>query len=611
MRRLAVSGRGARSRRECSPRGVRRSKSPRARGRPSRCSRPGVPAAPASRYFRPGAPEHRRWDDPGMPDAAKAERLHRPGRVPADDPSARPSGTAGLVREAILGNPGEGLLGRHGSLIVAVVLACYMAASIGLASWDIAVPFAIVPLVFAALALRALPGIAVAVATFGTVVVAEYIAAAPDSVAVEVVELAAFAVVGLALRLVVVRLTRGREEIDHTAATLAATRAQVDEARDATERWVSQLEVVQRAAARMAGRASVREVAEAVADEIRVDRRLPRLPGLHARGAGRPGGGGGGRRERLRGDLARRPGPQGGRRVHRLGRCERPPAAGARRERRPARHDDPRDRRDRRVDGARPDALRRAGHGRPRPLEAGPSPVRPGRRPGPLDPCRPGGHRRRIGEGDRRLDRAGRGPATHRRHEQRPLAQPGSTPGRRPHRQPRGTGLRRRRVRDLLLGSTRRPAPDVGLLADPSDGGSRGVVRPRRVPRDAAGPRDADPRDDRHRRSRRRPGGGGPAAARWPADTRDGPARRQGRDDRPRRAVRPGQPSARGAADRPRAGHGQRGRDGARERSAVRDDPRPGGPGPAHGLLQPPLPARAARRGDPAGPAIAERRWRS
>jgi diguanylate cyclase (GGDEF)-like protein len=58
-------------------------------------------------------------------------------------------------------------------------------------------------------------------------------------------------------------------EIDRTAAELAVMRAQVDEAREATERWVGQLEVAQRAAARMAGRPSVREVAATVADEIR------------------------------------------------------------------------------------------------------------------------------------------------------------------------------------------------------------------------------------------------------------------------------------------------------------------------------------------------------
>jgi hypothetical protein len=85
----------------------------------------------------------------------------------------------------------------------------------------------------------------------------------------EIASLLAFGVVGLALRLVVVRLGRGRDEIGRVAAELGAMRTQVDEARESTERWVAQLEVAQRAAARMAGRPSVRAVAEAVADEIR------------------------------------------------------------------------------------------------------------------------------------------------------------------------------------------------------------------------------------------------------------------------------------------------------------------------------------------------------
>ena len=87
--------------------------------------------------------------------------------------------------------------------------------------------------------------------------------------ALEIVELLAFGGVSLALRLVVVRLSRGRAEIDRVATELGVMRTQVDEARESTERWVAQLEVAQRAAARMASRASVRAVAETVADEIR------------------------------------------------------------------------------------------------------------------------------------------------------------------------------------------------------------------------------------------------------------------------------------------------------------------------------------------------------
>jgi diguanylate cyclase (GGDEF)-like protein len=204
-----------------------------------------------------------------MPDAAKSARLERPGREPGNAGSARPRRAWAVMQEAVMGDPGQGLLGPHGPLVAAAATAFYVIAAIGLAEWDIAVPFAIVPLVLAALTLPARAGMVVAAVTFGTVLVAEGIAATVDLVAVEVVELIAFAAVGLALRLIVVRLTHGREEIARTAAQLAVTQAQVDEAKESTERWVAQLEVAQRAAARMAGRASVRDVAEALADEIR------------------------------------------------------------------------------------------------------------------------------------------------------------------------------------------------------------------------------------------------------------------------------------------------------------------------------------------------------
>ena len=204
-----------------------------------------------------------------MPDAAKATRPERPGRVPGDGVPGRPRRAAGLVRDAITGDLGAGLLGPRGPLITVLVTAFYVVAAISLAGWDVAVSFAIVPLVLAALTMRARPGMVVAALTFSTVVVAETIARTADFAAVEVIELTAFAVIGLALRLIVVRLASGRKEIARTAATLAATRSQVDEARVATERWVAQLEVAQRAAARMTVRPSVRDVAQAVAEEIR------------------------------------------------------------------------------------------------------------------------------------------------------------------------------------------------------------------------------------------------------------------------------------------------------------------------------------------------------
>ncbi len=183
--------------------------------------------------------------------------------------ASRPRGAATLLHEAIAGDPGEGLLGRRGRRVTIVGTALYVVAAVGLASWDIAVPFAILPLVLAALTLRAREGMVVATVTFATVVVAGSVAGTSALDPIDVIELAGFAAVSLALRLVVVRLVRGQAETTRTAATLAATQAQVDEAREATERWVAQLDVAQRAAARMAGRPSVHDVAEAVADEIR------------------------------------------------------------------------------------------------------------------------------------------------------------------------------------------------------------------------------------------------------------------------------------------------------------------------------------------------------
>ena len=273
--------------------------------------------------------------------------------------------------------------------------------------------------------------------------------------ALEVVELLAFAVVSLALRLVVVRLSHGRAEIDRVAADLGAMGAQVDEARESTERWVAQLEVAQRAAARMAGRASVGDVAATVVDEVRaiVDYHACRV--YVVAGARRPGPDRGRRRQRLRDDRARGASSQGGRGLLRLGRRQRAAAPGPRRQRGSARGHDPGHRRGRGVDARRPDALRRAGHRRDHALQAGPPPVRPGRRAHPLDPGRPGRHGDRIGAGDQRLGGPRRGPAPDRGHEQRPLAQPGPPAGGGPDRPARRTRLRGGRVRDLLVGPGR------------------------------------------------------------------------------------------------------------------------------------------------------------
>ncbi|HYN48327.1 MAG TPA: sensor domain-containing diguanylate cyclase, partial [Candidatus Nanopelagicales bacterium] len=192
-----------------------------------------------------------------MLDAAEAPRPSLPARA------------AALLREALADDPVGSLLGPRGPVLAAAVTAVYVVGAIGLAPQDIAVSFALVPLAVAAVTLPARWGAVVAAITYASALFAELVAGPPDLNRLKILELLAFGGVSLALRLVVVRLSRGRDAIERGAAELGAMRTQVDEAREATERWVAQLDVAQRAAARMAGRPSVRAVAEAVADEIR------------------------------------------------------------------------------------------------------------------------------------------------------------------------------------------------------------------------------------------------------------------------------------------------------------------------------------------------------
>ena len=192
-----------------------------------------------------------------MPEAAETTRPAPPMRAVA------------LLREAVVGELGGGLLGPRGPHLAAAVTILYVVAAAAFVAHDVAVSFAILPLVLAALTMPAPQGLVVALATGITVLVSHGVVDTHALSALEVIEILAFGIVSLALRLVVVRLGRGRAEIDRVAADLGAMGAQVGEAREATERWVAQLEVAQRAAARMAGRASVRDVAETVADEIR------------------------------------------------------------------------------------------------------------------------------------------------------------------------------------------------------------------------------------------------------------------------------------------------------------------------------------------------------
>ena len=235
-------------------------------------------AAPAVSPDRPG-PEGDR-PGPGREPQSPGPEAGRPGpeagrgapHVTETGPGLRAqAGRAeALVREALGGEPTASLLGPGGPLLTAVVTGLYVVAATTLSTLNLAVSFALLPLVLAALTLSARAGALVAVITYATALLAELVLApVPDLGWLEIVELVAVGGVSLALRLVVVRLTRGRAEIVRAAAEVSVMQAQVVEAREATERWVAQLEVAQRAAARMAGRPTVRAVAETVADEIR------------------------------------------------------------------------------------------------------------------------------------------------------------------------------------------------------------------------------------------------------------------------------------------------------------------------------------------------------
>ena len=176
-----------------------------------------------------------------------------------------------VIHDAILGDAGAGLVrGRVAVPLVGGLTGLYIAASVLSPGTAVAVSFAIVPLALAAVLLPAAWSIAVVISTFCTALLTEEVLVGANGLTpLEGVELAAFGLVALGLRVAVARLVLGREELGRQAAELASTQVQVAEAHDATERWVAQLEAAQRAAARMSGRPTVEAVAQAVADETR------------------------------------------------------------------------------------------------------------------------------------------------------------------------------------------------------------------------------------------------------------------------------------------------------------------------------------------------------
>ena len=174
-----------------------------------------------------------------------------------------------MVRDAAFGDVAARLVdARIAVPLVFAMTALYVAICALLPAADIAVPFAIVPLTLAAFLLRARWSLAIALVTYVTVLAYERIfEGAAGLQPLEVFELAIFGLVSLGLRVAVTRLVLDREALERQGVELASTQAQVTEARDATERWVAQLEAVQRAAARMSGQPTVEAVAQAVADE--------------------------------------------------------------------------------------------------------------------------------------------------------------------------------------------------------------------------------------------------------------------------------------------------------------------------------------------------------
>jgi diguanylate cyclase (GGDEF)-like protein len=165
--------------------------------------------------------------------------------------------------------PGRLWRARLSVPLVAGLTGLYVAGAALFRGGDFAISFAILPLALAAVLLPAAWSFAAASSTLGTALVTEVFVSANGLTPLEAIELVAIGVVAIGLRIAVARLVLGREEVARQAAELVSMRAQVTEARDATDRWVAQLEAAQRASARMSGQPTVEAVAQAIADETR------------------------------------------------------------------------------------------------------------------------------------------------------------------------------------------------------------------------------------------------------------------------------------------------------------------------------------------------------
>jgi hypothetical protein len=172
------------------------------------------------------------------------------------------------ARDAILSDaPGRLWRTRFAGPLVVGVTVLYVAATLLMPGSEATYSFALVPLALAAVLLSARWALATAAATLGTAVLTEVLLSSDGLTPLEAVELVAFGAVAVGLRIAVARLVTSREALEHQAVELAAMQAQVREARDATDRWVAQLEAAQRAASRMSGQPTVQAVGAAITDE--------------------------------------------------------------------------------------------------------------------------------------------------------------------------------------------------------------------------------------------------------------------------------------------------------------------------------------------------------
>jgi diguanylate cyclase (GGDEF)-like protein len=186
--------------------------------------------------------------------------------------------SSALFLNAVLGDPSARPLAGWLPFVGSVgLIAAYVGVSLAWPASGLPISFAIVPIVGAALVLAPLPAALTLAACAATVVASRFLPAGAAGLAnLEVLHLATFGAAGVAIRAAVLRGARDRGRLASQSVALSAAEADAAIARqeaaaavDANERWVRQLEVVQRAAARMTGRPSIRAVAEAIVEETR------------------------------------------------------------------------------------------------------------------------------------------------------------------------------------------------------------------------------------------------------------------------------------------------------------------------------------------------------